>query len=68
MKPIGKGRIKMLCLNCIWFSSGFNDPNGYGYCYSEQTHVDAEGTCAFWQESLRDEPLNDPPGKDKKDA
>lgn len=52
------------CNTCIWWSTGFNDPNGAGYCYSEGDFTEAEGNCAFWQESLRDEPLNDPPAKE----
>jgi len=51
----------MICAECIWLSTGISDPNGYGYCYSEGDYVEAEGTCAHWQASMRDEPLAPPP-------
>lgn len=54
---------EQLCCTCCWWSTGFNDLHGKGYCYSEGDYTDAESKCDFWQASLRDEPLNDPPMK-----
>lgn len=49
------------CATCAWLSTGYNDARGYGWCYSEDDNVDADGSCAHWQASLRDEPVNEPP-------
>jgi hypothetical protein len=49
------------CSTCAWQSDGFQDPKGFGFCYSEEDYVDPDGTCPFWQKSLRPEPLNEPP-------
>jgi hypothetical protein len=50
------------CENCIWLSTGFaDDERGSGWCYSNEDYRDWLDTCPFWQQSLRDTPLNDPP-------
>ena len=51
----------MICKDCVWLSTGFGDDvRGSGYCYSNDEYMDDDGSCPFWQSSLRDEPLNDP--------
>ena len=52
--------MEKLCCTCVWWSSGVNDPNGAGYCYSESDFTDADSRCDFWQKSLRDTPVLGP--------
>ena len=56
--------MSMSCGNCIWCSTGWQDARGVGWCYTENDYVEADGHCACWQASLRDEPLADPPPKE----
>lgn len=49
------------CFDCVWLSSGWQDARGIGFCYAENEYVEEHDTCPFWQASLRDEPVNDPP-------
>lgn len=50
-----------ICQFCVWLSAGFgDDERGSGYCYSNEDFRDNDDTCPFWQESLRDEPLEGP--------
>lgn len=51
------------CINCIWLSSGWQDARGAGWCHAEMDYVEADGTCACWQASLREVPLNLDPGE-----
>ena len=56
------------CEFCIWLSTGFaDDVRGSGWCYSEESYKDFEDTCPFWQESLRSEPVQEPPLKAKEE-
>jgi len=49
------------CITCILWSSGFDEINGPGYCYSEGDFTDPDYYCPFWTGTLRENPVNDPP-------
>jgi hypothetical protein len=48
------------CSECCWYSDGYQGSPA-GFCYSECDYVDPDGTCAFYQESLREEIINHAP-------
>lgn len=51
----------MSCATCILWSTGFDEYNGPGYCYSERGFTDPDYHCPFWEKSLRDEPIKQAP-------
>lgn len=52
------------CKSCIWYSDGFQDERGEGYCYVWDLYVDPVEDCPEWQESLREKPVPGPPARE----